>query len=52
MTLLSCQSKLDELRAALRKPGMAERTRPHHAGHRINELKHVAVMVESCTNGS
>ncbi len=51
-TLLSWQWQLDELRATLRKSGLAERIRPHHAGHRINELKDMAVMVESCTNGS
>ena len=45
-TLLSCQSQLDELRATLRKPSLAERIRPHHAGHMINELKDMAVMVD------
>jgi putative PIN family toxin of toxin-antitoxin system len=45
-TLLSCQTQLEELRNTLRKPTLAERNRPHHAGHMVNELKSLAVMID------
>jgi putative PIN family toxin of toxin-antitoxin system len=41
-TLLTCAEHLDELRAVLRKPAVAERIRPFHAGGLVNELKGLA----------
>jgi len=41
-TLLTCAEHLDELRAALRKPAVAERIKPYKAGGLVNELKELA----------
>jgi len=38
-TLLTCAEHLDELRATLRKPAVAERIKPYRAGGLVNELK-------------
>jgi len=46
-TLLTCAEHLDELRATLRKPAVAERIRPYKAGGLVNELKKLADAVEA-----
>ncbi len=43
-TLLTCAEQLDELRATLQKPAVAERIKPHKAGRLVNELKNFAEM--------
>jgi len=45
-TLLTCAELLDELRATLRKPAIAERIRPYKAGGLVNELKKLAESVD------
>jgi putative PIN family toxin of toxin-antitoxin system len=45
-TLVSCKAQMEELRNTLRKPSLAERIRPHHAGHMVNEMNALAVMVD------
>jgi uncharacterized protein len=45
-TVLTCAEHLDELRATLRKPAIAERIKPYKAGGLVNELKKVAEVVE------
>jgi uncharacterized protein len=44
-TLLTCAEHLDELRATLSKPAIAERIKPYKAGGLVNELKGLAEMV-------
>jgi putative PIN family toxin of toxin-antitoxin system len=46
-TLLTCAEHLDELRATLRKPAIAERIQPYKAGGLVNELKKLAEHVDS-----
>src|SRR5258706_55692 len=46
-TLLTCAGHLDELRATLRKPAIAERIKPYHAGGLVNELKQLAEIIGS-----
>jgi hypothetical protein len=41
-TILTCEQQLDELRATLRKPAIAERIKPYQAGRLVNELKVLA----------
>src|ERR1017187_68769 len=41
-TLLTCGEHLDELRATLQKPRIAERIKPYKAGSLINELQELA----------
>lgn len=41
-TLLTCAEQLDELRATLRKPAIAERIKPYRAGRLVNEMKELA----------
>ena len=41
-TLLTCAEQLDELRATLHKPAIAERIKPHRAGRLVNQLKDLA----------
>lgn len=41
-TLLTCAEHLDELRATLRKPAVAERIKPYKAGSLVNEMKKLA----------
>jgi putative PIN family toxin of toxin-antitoxin system len=43
-TLLTCGEQLDELRATLHKPAVAERIKPYRAGRLVNELKNFAEM--------
>ncbi len=40
--LLTCAEHLDELRATLRKPAVAERIKPYKAGTLVNELRKLA----------
>jgi hypothetical protein len=44
-TLLTCEEHLDELRATLRKPVIAERIKPYKAGGLVNEMKKLAESV-------
>jgi hypothetical protein len=46
-TLLTCAEHLDELRAALRKPVVADRIKPYRAGGLVNELKELAEVIGS-----
>jgi putative PIN family toxin of toxin-antitoxin system len=46
-TLLTCEEHLDELRATLRKPRLAERIKPYRAGGLVNEMKNLAEIVDS-----
>ncbi|MFZ0678069.1 putative toxin-antitoxin system toxin component, PIN family [Candidatus Binatus sp.] len=45
-TVLTCAEHLDELRATLRKPAIAERIKPYKAGSLVNELKKLAECVD------
>lgn len=45
-TLLTCAEQLDELRATLRKPRIALRIKPYKAGGLVNEMKHLAEIVD------
>ncbi|MFZ0956676.1 MAG: putative toxin-antitoxin system toxin component, PIN family [Candidatus Sulfotelmatobacter sp.] len=45
-TLLTCAEHLDELRATLRKPAIAERIKPYKAGSLVNEMKKLAESVD------
>jgi putative PIN family toxin of toxin-antitoxin system len=44
-TLLTCAEHLDEVRATLRKPAIAERIKPYNAGGLVNELKELAEII-------
>jgi putative PIN family toxin of toxin-antitoxin system len=46
-TLLTCAEQLDELRATLRKPAIAERIKPYKAGGLVNEMKKLADNVKA-----
>lgn len=46
-TLLTCAEHLDELRATLRKPAIAERIKPYKAGGLVNEMRKLAEIVDS-----
>ena len=50
-TLLTCAEQLDELRATLRKPVIAERIKPYKAGRLVNELKELAEDVGALPRG-
>ena len=41
-TLLTCAEHLDELRATLQKPGVAELIKPHQAGRLVNQVRKLA----------
>jgi hypothetical protein len=45
-TLLTCAEHLDEVRATLRKPAIAERIKPYKAGGLVNEIKKLAESVD------
>jgi hypothetical protein len=45
-TILTCTEQLDELRATLRKPAIAERIKPYKADRLVNELKMLAEEIE------
>jgi uncharacterized protein len=45
-TLLTCAEQLDELRATLRKPAIAELIKPYKAGGLVNEMKDLAEIVD------
>lgn len=49
-TLLTCAEHLDELRATLRKPAIAERIKPYKAGGLVNELKKLAESLPESMN--
>jgi putative PIN family toxin of toxin-antitoxin system len=46
-TLLTCAEHLDELRATLRKPAIAQRIKPYKASGLVNEIKELAEMVDA-----
>ena len=46
-TLLTCAEQLEELRATLQKPRVAERIKPYRAGRLVNEIKHLSDVVGS-----
>lgn len=46
-TLLTCAEHLDELRATLQKPRVAERIKPYTAGRLVNEIKELAEVIGS-----
>jgi len=46
-TLLTCAEHLDELRATLRKPRVAELIKPHKAGRLVNQIKKLAEEIGS-----
>jgi putative PIN family toxin of toxin-antitoxin system len=46
-TLLTCAEHLDELRATLRKPVIAERIKPYRAGGLVTEMKKLAEIVDA-----
>ena len=41
-TLLTCAEHLDEIRATLRKPALAERIKPYKAGALVNQMNELA----------
>jgi hypothetical protein len=45
--LLTCAEQLDELRATLQKPRIAELIRPHGAGRLVNQIKELAEEISS-----
>jgi putative PIN family toxin of toxin-antitoxin system len=45
-TVLTCAEHLDEVRAVLRKPAIAERIKPYRAGGLVNEMKKLAENVD------
>ena len=45
-TLLTCAEHLDELRATLRKPRVAELIKPHKAGRLVNQVKQLAEVID------
>jgi len=46
-TLLTCAEQLDELRATLRKPAIAERIKPYKAGGLVNEMRKLAESLDA-----
>jgi len=46
-TLLTCPEHLDEVRATLRKPAIAQRIKPYNAGGLVNEMKKLAEVVDA-----
>jgi putative PIN family toxin of toxin-antitoxin system len=46
-TLLTCAEHLDELRATLRKPMIAQRIKPYKAGGLVNEMQKLGENVEA-----
>lgn len=46
-TLLTCAEQLDELRATLSKPAIAERIKPYKAGRLVNQLKDLAARIDA-----
>lgn len=45
-TLLTCAAHIDELRATLQKPRVAELIKPHKAGRLVNQIKRFAEDVD------
>ena len=46
-TVLTCDEQLDELRATLRKPAIAQRIKPHKAGRLVNDIRGLAETIGS-----
>jgi uncharacterized protein len=46
-TLLTCPEHLEELRATLQKPKIAELIKPHRAGRLVNQIKRLAENIEA-----
>lgn len=46
-TLLTCETHVDELRATLHKPRVAELIKPHKAGRLVNQVRKLAEDVDS-----
>lgn len=46
-TLLSCAAHVDELRATLQKPRVAELIKPHQAGRLVNQIRRLAQEVKT-----
>lgn len=44
-TLLTCSTHLEELRNTLKKPRVAELTKPYRAGRLVNQIRRLAVNV-------
>lgn len=44
-TLLTCAEHLDEVRATLQKPKIAELTKPHRAGRLVNQIRKLGVNI-------
>ena len=44
--LLTCVEHLDEVRATLHKPRVAELIKPYHAGRLVNQIRKLAELVE------
>lgn len=47
-TLLTCDAQLDELRATLHKPRVAELIKPYKAGRLVNQVKKLAEDIDPC----
>jgi hypothetical protein len=45
-TLLTCATHVDELRATLHKPRVAELIKPYKAGHLVNQVRKLAEDVD------
>jgi uncharacterized protein len=45
-TLLTCAAHVDELRATLEKPRVAELVKPHKAGRPVNQVKKLAEYID------
>lgn len=45
--LLTCEEQLNELRATLHKPALAERIKPYKAGRLVNEIRELAETIGS-----
>ena len=46
-TLLTCAAQVDELRATLQKPRVAERIKPHKAGRLVNRVRKLAENIDA-----
>ena len=46
--LLTCEEQLNELRATLHKPALAERIKPYKAGRLVNEIRELAETSAHC----
>ncbi len=46
-TLISCTDHLEEIRATLQKPRVAELIEPHKAGRLVNQIRRLSEQIES-----